>query len=324
MPAFDNHPLQNHTMTISIEEIIAYLLVAGAVFMGARAFMGGDIAGEFDAKHEPGWKRLPPVFKFFWSMSIAFEDTVGATLAKMMPLSAARYESLAKVAALPLNGKRVFACMFFLTLAMLVAGALACFAIMLLIPEMKPAWNFCVISMLAVVGWFLPGQDLAARAEHRQAELTRQLPFAIDLIGSAMRSGLDFGAAVRYYTELKSGGALEEEFTTVLNDVTMHKPFIDALRDMAKRIQLEAFTAFVGIVAYGTEIGASIADTLKRQGKDLRKMRFAYAERKAARAPSVMIVPLVCFIMPAVFIVIITPVVLKYKAMGLQEYITTH
>jgi tight adherence protein C len=86
---------------------------------------------------------------------------------------------------------------------------------------------------------------------------------------------------------------------------------------MADRVQIEAFTAFVGVVSYGTEIGASISETLRMQGKELRRTRFALAERKAARAPSVMIIPLVCFIMPAVFIVIITPVVLKYKAMGL-------
>jgi tight adherence protein C len=70
-------------------------------------------------------------------------------------------------------------------------------------------------------------------------------------------------------------------------------------------------------VSYGNEIGASITETLKMQGKDLRRARFALAERTAARAPAVMIIPLVLFIMPAVFIVIITPVVLRYKAMGL-------
>ena len=123
--------------------------------------------------------------------------------------------------------------------------------------------------------------------------------------------------AVRYYTGLRTGGALEEEFNVVLNDVMLNKPFIEALKDMADRVQFEAFTAFVGVVSYGNEIGASITETLKMQGKDLRRARFALAERTAARAPAVMIIPLVLFIMPAVFIVIITPVVLRYKAMGL-------
>jgi len=70
-------------------------------------------------------------------------------------------------------------------------------------------------------------------------------------------------------------------------------------------------------VCYGAEIGASISHTLKIHGTELRRARFNLAEQKAARAPSVMIFPLALCIMPAVFIVIITPVILRFKATGM-------
>ena len=128
-----------------------------------------------------------------------------------------------------------------------------------------------------------------------------------------MRSGLEFGAAMRYYISLKAGGPLEEEFGRVLADVSLGRPFIEALGDMACRLKIEAFTSFVSVVSYGMEIGAPIAQTLKMHGSDLRRERFNLAERKAARAPAVMIIPLVLFIMPSVFIIVLTPMVLRLK-----------
>lgn len=302
---------------MGIEEIIAYVLVVASVIVGVRAFSSGDGAVDYRQGREAGWSRLPLAFKLLWGFAIAFETTVGATMAELMPRSARRYDQLIKSASLPLTPQRVFACVFFFTVFMVLFGAVFCAGIYLMMPNLSRSWAVFIILVFLIMGWFWPTQDILHVSERRQAEITRQLPFAIDLIGSAMRSGLEFGAAVRHYTSIGAGGALEEEFTRVLNDVSLNRSFIDSLKDMADRVQIEAFTAFVGVVSYGTEIGASISETLRTQGKELRRTRFALAERKAARAPSVMIIPLVCFIMPAVFIVIITPVVLKYKAMGL-------
>ena len=89
---------------------------------------------------------------------------------------------------------------------------------------------------------------------------------------------------------------------------------------MARRVQVESFTSFVGVVAYGTEIGASISETLRVHGEELRRARFHLAERKAARAPSLMILPMAVFILPAVFIIVITPVMMKMKGTGVGSH----
>ena len=86
----------------------------------------------------------------------------------------------------------------------------------------------------------------------------------------------------------------------------------DPAATLGARVKLEAFTSFVSVVSYGTEIGAPIAQTLKMHGSDLRRERFNLAERKAARAPSVMILPLVLFIMPSVFIIVLTPMIIRF------------
>jgi tight adherence protein C len=67
----------------------------------------------------------------------------------------------------------------------------------------------------------------------------------------------------------------------------------------------------VTAIVQSTEMGSSVAETLKLQAEESRRARFHKAERKAAKAPSIMLIPIALFIMPAVFIVIFTPVFLR-------------
>lgn len=166
----------------------------------------------------------------------------------------------------------------------------------------------------AFLGWVYPLMLVQKRADERQTEIIRALPFAIDLIASAMRAGLDFSAAVRYYVGAGGKGALAVEFGLLLRQMEFGKSRMEALGEMATHVQTQEFSAFVGAVAHGTEIGASIVETLRIQGEDMRRARFNIAERKAARAPSIMIFPIAVFILPAVFTIIGVPVWLKFKA----------
>ena len=165
---------------------------------------------------------------------------------------------------------------------------------------------------MIALGWSLPSLSLSSFAQLRQEEIVKTLPFAIDLIGAAMRAGLEFGAAMRYYVGLGDKGALQEEFSRILGELTLGKPIQEGLRDMAARLRIKQFTAFVSVVVYGLDIGASIADTLKVHGAEMRRERFSIAEQKAARAPAMMIFPIAVFILPAVFLVIFVPVLLQY------------
>ncbi len=287
-----------------MQEYLAYALVffAVAVPIALWRHEGGD-----GRQREPGWDNLPSAYKLLWRPSYLLEDTFGALMADMMPVKARRYGELISAAALPLTPARVFVCQFFCAVAFGLLGALSFLWL--------PTGAGVAISLFAaLVGWTLPFTLLRGYAERRQEEISKALPFAIDLIGSAMRAGLEFGAALRYYTGLGCGGALKDEFAHVLQDVTLGKPFTEGLLDMAARLHIKSFTAFAGVVSYGAEIGASISATLKLHGAELRRERFAIAERKAARAPSLMIFPLAVFIMPAVFIIIFVPVLMQYGA----------
>ena len=245
-----------------------------------------------------------------WKPSYLLETTLGELFARLMPVTARRYTEQAEIANLPLTGRRVFVCKL---LCLILSGAFA--STLFLLPASVPK---VVVQAFAVVvvalGWTLPSLALAAEAQKRQEEIVKSLPFAIDLIGSAMRSGLEFGAAMRYYVNTNEKGALVEEFSRVLRDSVLGVSIPDGLQTMAKRVRIKAFTSFAGVVSYGADIGASIADTLKVHGAEMRRERFNIAEQKAARAPALMIFPIAMFILPAVFLIIIVPVMLQFKA----------
>ena len=300
---------------MEFREIIVYLLIVGAALAIGWLYCGGEKSTVGKAFHERNYDRLPTVFKALWSAILAFETTIGSMLSGLFPKKAKRYAELAEIAALPLTAERIFAASALLGGLFAMLGLAAVAALYVAVPS---AWiGFAVLISVGffAVGWLWAGQDLAHYAERRQERLTRELPFAIDLIGGAMRSGLDFGAAMRYYTNLDMEGPLREEFSRVLADVTLGRPFVGALEDMSARIRVKSFASFVSVVSYGMEIGAPVAESLRRHGEDLRKARFNLAERKAARAPAVMILPLVLFVMPSVFIVVLTPMFMRLMPM---------
>lgn len=189
--------------------------------------------------------------------------------------------------------------------------------VVLFLIGMPPGWTMVFAAAGALCGWFYPTVKLAEAAETRQKALIKSLPFAIDLIGAAMRAGLDFNAAIRYYLSIGLPGPLPVEFGAMVRASELGKSRVEALQEMAQRVQTDSFTSFVDAVTHGIEVGASIVETMKMQAEDIRRERFHLAERQAARAPSIMLFPMALFLMPAVFIMVGVPVYFQIANSGI-------
>ena len=304
-------------LEVLLNPYVIYAFVFLAIVLPVLLWQKGERVSV--STYGPGGNHLPKFYRFLWPTLLLFEFPLGRPLARIMPVRAAKYERLVRASGLPLTPERIFTMQVFCLLGATVLGAALAGVLLVLFPEMRLVWCVAVLLFFMFVGWVYPSMTLEKYVQWRQNELTRALPFAIDLIGSAMRAGLEFGAAMRYFTGLKMEDPLTEEFGTVLQQIELGKTRTEALAEMAHRVQLDDFTSFVGVIAYGTEIGASIADTLRIHGEELRRARFHLAERKAARAPSLMILPMALFIMPAVFIIIITPVIMQMRGPGMSH-----
>ena len=299
---------QLKSMFSSTEVSVVYALVFAAIFIPVLFWR----REEFVDRSVPtgDWKRMPGLFKLLWRPSYLLETTIGSGFTTIFPRQGRKYAELAEIAGLPLTGRRVFVCKIICAVTLGVVGS----SLYLLVPTVPAGIAHVAECVLVALGWSLPSLALSSAAQLRQEEIVKALPFAIDLIGAAMRAGLEFGAAMRYYVGLGDECALRDEFSRVLREMALGKPIQDGLQEMAGRVRIKAFTAFAGVISYGIAIGASIADTLKVHGAEMRRERFSVAEQKAARAPAVMIFPIAMFILPAVFLVIFVPVLLQFMS----------
>ena len=252
---------------------------------------------------------VPAFFKLAHRLINVLAQGVGSSFALAYPLQAKKWRNELLKAGYHLTAEQVFGGQILAAVGM---GLMTCFGLFFLKGDGSVAISAGIVA--AIVGWFLPTTFIQKRAQERQIEIIRSLPFAIDLLASAMRAGLDFIAAVRYYVSMGGKGALVVEFGLLLRQMELGKSRMEALEEMATHVQTQEFTAFVAAVAHGTEIGASIIETLQIQGEDMRRARFNLAERKAARAPSIMIFPIALFILPSVFAIVFVPVILRFLA----------
>ncbi|MBS5531243.1 type II secretion system F family protein [bacterium] len=296
--------------------VITYLVVFLTVFVPflvLRLFLSAQISLPSDLQS----RNLPFLFqKLYWFFAL-FSTTWGKQQAKLQPHRREKLKNYLLTANIKMEPEMVFAAEILLGLI----GALIPALVLLGLTD-KGCIILLGVLICGFIGGVYPSTNIASAADKRRTAIIKNLPFAIDLIGSAMRSGLDFSAAVRYYVSMETtGNPLAVEFGVMLKQMELGKTRIEALEDMAERIQSDEFSSFSAAVAHGTEVGASIVDTMRIQGEEMRRARFNIAERKAARAPSMMILPIALFIMPAVFIVIGTPVFLKIQSSGLGGFI---
>ena len=291
--------------------IMIYVMVFLSVFV-SYVFAQLIVSAESNRKNVTVSGEAPLLFRWGGWFFAIFSESLGSFAARLQSSRTAKIRKQLQIANIQMPAEYVY-------VAEIICGTVLLLVPAFLILGFSHRKGVVILALITgLVGFIYPSMSISSLANKRQEAITKSLPFAIDLIGAAMRSGLDFGAAVRYYvaTELKTN-PLAVEFGVMLRQLELGKNRIEALESMAERIQIDEFSSFCAAVAHGTEVGASIVDTLKIQAEEMRRARFNLAERKAARAPSLMILPIELFIMPAIFIVIGTPVFLKLQSSGM-------
>ena len=173
---------------------------------------------------------------------------------------------------------------------------------------------FLVFGLICGALW--PVVWLQAQTDRRKKNIFRALPFALDLLTLSVEAGLDFTSALARILKKIPDSPLAEEFGELLRQIQMGQARSDALRQLARRVDLEAMTNVTGSLIQADELGASIGPILRIQAEQMRVRREQMAEKKAMEAPVKILLPLILFIFPTVFLIILGPVALKL----LQDY----
>jgi tight adherence protein C len=158
----------------------------------------------------------------------------------------------------------------------------------------------------AILGYRLPYGFVQGKAKARQHEIRKALPFTLDLISISVEAGMALDGAMAIVQE-KSTGPMAEELGLTLREIRLGKGRNEALVDMAERVGLEELKSFITAVTYIARLGGSLVDVIRIQAQAMRIKRRQRAEEKAMKTPVKIMIPLVLFIFPSMFIVILGP-----------------
>ncbi|MDP6490157.1 MAG: type II secretion system F family protein [Kiritimatiellia bacterium] len=174
-----------------------------------------------------------------------------------------------------------------------------------LVYAMGPLW--CVV---------YPGLWLQQALSERHRSIQRALPFTLDILTLSVEAGMDFMTALRRNTEQQKIDALNEELIRVVRLIQLGKTRREALRDLSGRVSLPDLRSVVNALVQADELGVSIGSILRIQSDQMRQRRFERAERLANEAPVKMLAPLMLFIFPSVFIVLLGPIMVRVIQQG--------
>ncbi len=97
----------------------------------------------------------------------------------------------------------------------------------------------------------------------------------------------------------------------MLQEIKVGKQKKDALKDMAERVDVQDLTTFMGSVIQADQFGVGISAVLRIQAEQMREKRRQRAREKAMKAPVKMLIPMILFIFPTMFIVLLGPMILQ-------------
>lgn len=162
------------------------------------------------------------------------------------------------------------------------------------------------IVLVAALGYLLPNILLYNAGEKREKLMRNSLPDALDLLTVSVEAGLGFDAAVGRVAK-NTEGPLAQEFARLLQEMQIGVGRADAMRAMAERSSLEELKSFCLAMVQADTLGIPIGRVLRVQSGEMRTKRRQRAEEKAQQVPVRIMIPLILFILPCLFIVIIGP-----------------
>jgi tight adherence protein C len=171
---------------------------------------------------------------------------------------------------------------------------------------------FFFAALLSLFGWVYVDMWLKDKITARKKKIKTQLPFLLDMLTLSVEAGLEFSSAVAKIVSKMDPSPLREELTIYLRQMQLGMSRKEALRALAERVNLQQMNSMTSALIQAAEMGSSIGGALRTQSEIMSGERFVEAEKKGAEASQKMLLPMVMFIIPAVMLIIIGPLVVSF------------
>ncbi len=177
------------------------------------------------------------------------------------------------------------------------------------------------LGIMMGVGFYLPSVILWYLRKKRQEAIFLSLPDALDLLVVCVESGLGLDAALRKVCDEMKDHAkiIVEEFSLANFQLQMGRPRREVLHDLGVRTGVDDVRSLAAILIQADRFGSSIAQALRVQSDSMRTRRKQLAEEKAAKTAVQLIFPLVLFIFPGIFVVLVGPAAINIYNVMLKK-----
>ena len=182
--------------------------------------------------------------------------------------------------------------------------------------DIHPLQKIFVIGLGIFMGATVPFAVLNSKIRQRQRSIRKQLPEFLDILCVSVQAGLSFDGAIGKMVR-RMQGPLIDEFRRAQNDVALGMTHQYALTNLAKRCDLEEVYLFTTSVIQAEKLGTSMTRTLKVQADNMRDRHRQHVKAEALKAPVKIIFPMVLFIFPSIFVILLFPALLTIvRALG--------
>ncbi|MCL6609710.1 MAG: type II secretion system F family protein, partial [Geminicoccaceae bacterium] len=176
----------------------------------------------------------------------------------------------------------------------------------------NPASRLLALVGAVLAGFYLPELWLSNRIAKRRQALQRALPDGLDLLVVCAEAGLSLDVALNRVAEemAETAPELAEEFGLTAVELNFLPERRQALLNLGRRVDLPAMRGVVNTLVQTEKYGTPLSQSLRVLSAEFREQRMLKAEEKAARLPATLTVPMIVFILPTLFIVLIGPAIL--------------
>ncbi|QZY55402.1 type II secretion system F family protein [Crassaminicella profunda] len=170
---------------------------------------------------------------------------------------------------------------------------------------------FFLVIFSVVFAAFLPTLYLLQKTKKRSKRALKELPDIVDLLTVSLEAGLGFDLALHKLIS-RNNGIIADEFHRCLEEIRLGKPRRIALKEITERLPLDEMNVLINSILQAEKLGISTVQILRIQSHEIRQKRKQRAEEQAMKAPIKMLFPLVFFIFPSLFIVLLGPAVIQF------------
>lgn len=164
-------------------------------------------------------------------------------------------------------------------------------------------------SIIGVLGAYYPSFNLSVIIKKRREEIQRMMPDFFDIVNLSIEAGMGLDAALLKVCK-QTKGPLSEEFLQTLEDMSLGKSRREAFSDLRERVPIQQFQSIITSLIQADMLGVGMANVIRSLTERIREQRTQSAREKAMKAPVKMVFPMMLFIFPAIFIVMLGPLVI--------------